>query len=318
MNKKITPRTIRIIVLQCAILIVAVTILGAAVNVHNEYKQTGAAEPVQGELITESGDDTVNNSAEASEAQTTEQPTKTEAEATKKTEENKKTEKSTSTKAPATKAPSSSSQSSSGYKYSYAGFNPKVISVTSSTPLSQILLNGDNILPEGYKPKLAEAVKGSGVYLDYRVAPYYQAMYDAARADGITLNPVSGYRSYDLQTRNFENHISEIMNYNGLDRTQATVKAAVSIMIPGGSEHNAGLAMDICSLSESFENTEEFEWLSANAADYGFILRYPNDEKSKAITKVKYEPWHYRYVGVDTAKDIKAKGVTLEEYLGQA
>lgn len=287
MNKKITPHTIKIIAIQCAILIVAITILGAAVNVHNEYKGTGAVQAVQGEVVTESGESAMNNSVK------------------EETTENK-TEQSTT-----------ASEANKDYEYAYAGFTPRTVTLTGETPLSQILLNGDYVLPEGYEPTLAEAVKGSGVYLDYRVAPFYQAMYDAAAEDGIILYPVSGYRSYDLQTQNFENHISEIMNNDGLDRTEATVKAATTIMIPGGSEHNAGLAMDICSLSESFEDTEEFAWLSENAADYGFIMRYPKDEEARAVTKVTYEPWHYRFVGVDTAKDIKSKGVTLEEYLGQ-
>lgn len=312
MNKKITPHTIKIIVLQCAIIIVAITILGAAINVHNEYKGTGNTQAVQGEAATtESGENTMNTTdPEASTAENTSEPSSTADNTTKATQ--------AQTTAKSTKPSSTSAKTNGGYKYSYAGFNPQTITLTSDTPLSQVLLNGSYVLPDGYKPTLAEAVKGSGSYLDYRVAPFYQAMYDAARKDGITLTPVSGYRSYSLQTRNFENHISEIMNYSGLNRTDATVKAATSIMIPGGSEHNAGLAMDICSLSESFEDTEEFEWLSENAADYGFILRYPKDEKSKAITKVKYEPWHYRFVGVDTAKDIKSKGVTLEEYLGKS
>ena len=96
---------------------------------------------------------------------------------------------------------------------------------------------------------------------------------------------------------------------------EKNLPAATEVMIPGGSEHNAGLAMDICSLSESFEDTDEAAWLRENAADFGFILRYPKDAKSRAITKVIYEPWHYRFVGVETAKDITAKGVTLEEYL---
>jgi D-alanyl-D-alanine carboxypeptidase len=89
-------------------------------------------------------------------------------------------------------------------------------------------------------------------------------------------------------------------------------------MVPGSSEHNAGLAMDICSLAQSFENYDEFKWLDEHAAEYGFILRYPKDEESKAITGVIYEPWHYRFVGVETAKEIKARGITLEEYLGLA
>lgn len=283
MNKKITPRVIKIIVLQSIILIVAIATVGAAVNVHNDFKKTGKTVKTQNEITTVSGVSTTNNSEEMS---------KTEAQTTAAAQTGNK-----------------------DYKYAYAGFTPKTISINADTPLSKVLLNGENVLPDGYEPTLAEAVEGSGVYLDYRVAPFYQAMYDAALEDGITLNPVSGYRSYDLQTRNFENSISEIMESKNPDRTKATVEAATEIMIPGGSEHNAGLAMDICSLSESFEDTEEFAWLSENAADYGFILRYPKDEKSKSITKVIYEPWHYRFVGVDTAKDIKAKGVTLEEYL---
>lgn len=288
MNKKITPRVIKLIVMQSVILIIAVTIVGAAINVHNEYKKTGIKTSSQVEVTTIPGVSTTNNSDNLSKKDGTTAPTTTKAAET----------------AQATK-----------YEYSYAGFNPQTVNITSSTPLSKILLNGNHVLPEGYKPDLAEAVVGSGVYLDARVAPYYRAMYEKAQEDGITLTPVSGYRSYDLQTDNFENFIDEIMESQGLDRTKATVKAATEIMIPGGSEHNAGLAMDICSLSESFEDTDEFAWLAENAADFGFILRYPKDAHSREITKVIYEPWHYRYVGVETAKDIKAKGVTLEEYL---
>ena len=142
-------------------------------------------------------------------------------------------------------------------------------------------------------------------------------MYDAALADGITLTPVSGYRSYERQQRNFENRIKENMDA-GMDKTEATKSAATVIMVPGSSEHNAGLAMDICSLAQSFENYDEFEWLDQHAAEYGFILRYPKDEKSRNITGVIYEPWHYRFVGIETAKEIKERGITLEEYLGLA
>lgn len=290
LNKKITPRVIKLIVIQSIILIVAVTTVGAAINVHNEYKNTGKNANVQTEITTASGVNTTNNSDEmskneaktTSDRQTTAQPQKV----------------------------------NSDYEYAYAGFTPKTVNITAETPLSAILLNGQNVLPEGYEPTLAEAVEGSGVYLDYRVAPFYQAMYDKALEDGITLNPVSGYRSYELQTNNFGNKIDYLMENEGLDRTKATVEAATEIMIPGGSEHNAGLAMDICSLSESFEDTDEFAWLNENAADFGFILRYPKDARSKNITKVIYEPWHFRYVGVEAAKEIKAKGITLEEYLG--
>lgn len=295
MNKKITPRVIKMIVIQSIILIVAVTTVGAAVNVHSEYKNTGKTVNAQVEITTIPGVNTTNNSDEMSKKN---ENTTAENETTVSKE---KTEKKQNVV--------------SNYKYSYAGFNPQIINIDASSSLSSILLNGTHVLPEGYEPTLAEAVKGSGKYLDYRVAPYYQAMYDKALEDGIELTPVSGYRSYDLQVELFEDQIQLEIDNNGLDKTKATVAAATEVMIPGGSEHNAGLAMDICSLSESFEDTDEAAWLRENAADFGFILRYPKDAKSRAITKVIYEPWHYRFVGVETAKDITAKGVTLEEYL---
>lgn len=295
MNKKITPRVIKMIVIQSIILIVAVTTVGAAVNVHSEYRNTGKTVNAQVEITTIPGVNTTNNSDEMSKKN---ENTTAENETTVSKE---KTEKKQNVV--------------SNYKYSYAGFNPQIINIDANSSLSSILLNGTHVLPEGYEPTLAEAVKGSGKYLDYRVAPYYQAMYDKALEDGIELTPVSGYRSYDLQVELFEDQIQLEIDNNGLDKTKATVAAATEVMIPGGSEHNAGLAMDICSLSESFEDTDEAAWLRENAADFGFILRYPKDAKSRAITKVIYEPWHYRFVGVEAAKDITAKGVTLEEYL---
>lgn len=295
MNKKITPRVIKMIVIQSIILIVAVTTVGAAVNVHSEYKNTGKTVNAQVEITTIPGVNTTNNSDEMS-----------------KKNENTTAENGTTVSEEKTEK---KQNVVSNYKYSYAGFNPQIINIDASSSLLSILLNGTHVLPEGYEPTLAEAVKGSGKYLDYRVAPYYQAMYDKALEDGIELTPVSGYRSYDLQVELFEDQIQLEIDNNGLDKTKATVAAATEVMIPGGSEHNAGLAMDICSLSESFEDTDEAAWLRENAADFGFILRYPKDAKSRAITKVIYEPWHYRFVGVEAAKDITAKGVTLEEYL---
>ena len=73
--------------------------------------------------------------------------------------------------------------------------------------------------------------------------------------------------------------------------------------------------MDICSLSETFENTKESKWLQAHAHEYGFIMRYPKDKVN--VTKIIYEPWHYRYVGTDLAKQLKSSGQVLEEYLGK-
>ena len=300
MNKKISSRVIKIIVLQAVIVAVTVTVFGGAVITHQKYKNTFVAPSVSG--VTDENGTTSINSSDVQNSSSTNQATSTTT--TTVTTSPEATE-------PSDETPSASEQ----YPYAYAGFTPQITDVNAD--LSRFIVNGKYSLPANYKPTLAEAVKGSGVYLDYRVAPYYQQMYDAAKADGITLTPISGYRSYERQKNNFENRIKENMNA-GMDKTEATKVAATVIMVPGSSEHNAGLAMDICSLAQSFENYAEYEWLDQHAAEYGFILRYPKDEKSREITGVIYEPWHYRYVGVDVAKEIKARGITLEEYLGLA
>jgi D-alanyl-D-alanine carboxypeptidase len=283
MNKKITPRIIKIIAAQCLIVIIAVTTVGAAIITHNQFKATA--------------NETTKNNSEVINT------------------ENSLSASSTSSLTSDGSNTTQENTVKSDYAYAYAGFNPKTTDV--NVDLSKLIINANYALPDNYKPTLAEAVKGSDVQLDYRVAPYYQAMYDAAKADSITLTPVSGYRSYEKQTTNFENRIQQYMS-DGMTKKEATIEAAKIIMLPGSSEHNAGLAMDICSLSESFENTDEFAWLSEHAADYGFILRYPKSEAAKAITGVTYEPWHYRYVGVAAAKEITQKGITLEQYVGLA
>ena len=199
------------------------------------------------------------------------------------------------------------------YEYSYAGFTPQYADTTVDFEL--ILVNRDYILPDDYVPKLDYSIADdtSSKKLDYRVAPYYNEMYQAAAKEGIYLTTVSGYRSYEKQKTNFENKIQLYKN-QGMGKIEATQAAAKIILPPGTSEHNAGLAMDIISLEQSFENTKEFKWLNENAQDYGFILRYPKDKQD--ITEIIYEPWHWRYVGVENAKKIKASGQTLEEYLG--
>ncbi len=203
----------------------------------------------------------------------------------------------------------------SGYAYSYAGFNPEEITIDDKD-WNLTLVNRNHILKEGYVPKLEEAVKGSGVYLDYRVAPHYQKMYDAAKKDGVTLTPCSGYRSYELQKNNFNNKINLYVS-QGYDKVTATQNAARIILPPGTSEHNAGFAMDVGWVTEDFENSSAYAWLDAHAQDYGFILRYPKSEDKQSITEIIYEPWHWRYVGVEHAKAMKESGQVLEEYLGR-
>lgn len=207
-------------------------------------------------------------------------------------------------------------QKISNYKYAYAGFEPAYADVEIDD-WKMILVNRDYILPDDFEAELAPCITDDpdSLKLDYRVAPHYNEMYNAALEDGIELVPVSGYRSVERQERNFENKIEKYLD-QGYGKVEATQMAATIILPPGTSEHNAGLAMDICSLEQDFEETEEFRWLCENADDYGFILRYPEDKQD--ITKIIYEPWHWRYVGVEAAKEMKASGQCFEEYLGVA
>ena len=98
-----------------------------------------------------------------------------------------------------------------------------------------------------------------------------------------------------------------------MTRAEAEKKAATIVALPGTSEHHLGLAVDINSVETSFEDTAAFRWLQENAENYGFILRYPKDKQE--ITKIIYEPWHYRYVGVEHAKTINGLGMCFEEYV---
>lgn len=177
------------------------------------------------------------------------------------------------------------------------------------------LVNLQYRLPDDYKPTLKAAVAGSSVQLDERVAPFYAQMYDAAKADGCTLTPYSGYRTYERQKENFDRKVTYYVA-QGLSETDAAAKTQTRILPAGASEHNMGFAMDIVSASADFVSTKEFAWLTAHAHEYGFILRYP--ENKTDVTGVMYEPWHWRFVGKKAAEEMQKNGQCLEEYLGVA
>ena len=133
-------------------------------------------------------------------------------------------------------------------------------------------------------------------------------MFNDAKNDGINLIAISGYRSYDYQKVVYDRSVA----------TEGQEYTNNYVAIPGTSEHQTGLVMDLLSdeyssLDEGFENTMAFQWLMKNMSNYGFILRYPRGKED--ITGYDYEPWHLRYVGVNAAKEIMSKGITLEEYL---
>ncbi len=149
-------------------------------------------------------------------------------------------------------------------------------------------------------------------YLDSRITKYFENMCKAAKDDGVKLWSVSAYRKYEKQVTLFNNKVNRLKS-SGMDDATARIEAAKVVAIPGTSEHHLGLAVDINSVEESFEKTAAFRWLQENAADYGFIMRYPKDKQD--ITKIIYEPWHYRYVGVEHAKAMNELDMCLEEYI---
>ena len=194
----------------------------------------------------------------------------------------------------------------------------KTVSTAKETmnPYSELwylaIVNKNIQMPADYTPKLVE-VASSGKYLDYRVAPHYNEMYAAAKKDGITLTPFSGYRSYARQQRNYNALVETYMSRYNISKAEAAEKAATVILPPGTSEHNLGLAMDVCNTNSSFASQKEYKWLMEHAHEYGFILRYTAEKQS--ITGIIPEPWHWRYVGVEHAKAIKDSGLCLEEYV---
>ncbi|MBQ9413511.1 MAG: M15 family metallopeptidase [Clostridia bacterium] len=157
-----------------------------------------------------------------------------------------------------------------------------------------------------------------GEECDARIYSALRAMLDAGSAYGLAVT--SGYRSYSLQEELFENKIGRVQAATGYDYDEAAEVAATEVARPGTSEHNTGLAVDLVNsecydLEEYWEDTAAFGWLQEHCADYGFILRFPRGKQE--YTGIVYEPWHYRYVGVEAATEIMSRGLCLEEYLAE-
>lgn len=215
-------------------------------------------------------------------------------------------------------APDSSSDSSSA-----ASSSSQSGGVQTGTPSASdwnlILVNRDNPLPDDFSVEL-ETI--TGIYkFDTRAASALRSMLDAASADGYPLAIVSAYRTVDRSRELYTNKVAELVG-QGYSQTEAEEEAAKWIAPPGTSEHHTGLAVDVVSsdyyyyysdLEQDFESFDEFQWLITHCADYGFVLRYPKDKED--VTNIVYEPWHYRYVGVENAKKMMAENLCLEEYV---
>ena len=178
-----------------------------------------------------------------------------------------------------------------------------------------VLINHEDPLPDDYSPGLKSL--DNGLKFDERVIHHLNAMLSTAKEQGLFPVVASAYRTIEYQRTLFNNHISKL-TASGLDRDQAVMETRRSIRDPGTSEHNLGLAADIVSgeyqlLDEKQSETPEAKWLFDHCAEYGFILRYPKGKEG--ITGIKFEPWHYRYVGIEAARVIMENDLCLEEYL---
>ena len=179
------------------------------------------------------------------------------------------------------------------------------------------LVNPWQSIEASYEPHLTEL--GDKMLLDERAAGALEEMLRDCKAAGGAPCPISGYRTQEYQQELYDNKILRLMS-SGYTAETAPAKAAESVAVPGTSEHQLGLAIDIVDeyypeLDYAQEWTGTQQWLIRHCAEYGFILRYPSE--ASEITGIIFEPWHYRYVGKTAAKEITESGLTFEEYLQQ-
>ncbi|CAN7353668.1 M15 family metallopeptidase [Paenibacillus sp. LjRoot56] len=179
-----------------------------------------------------------------------------------------------------------------------------------------VLVNKMNSLPSSYEP--TDLVYPNIAFtfsekIDKRkmrqvAATAIEKLFAGAAKDGVPLAGVSAYRSYATQKSLFEAYVKK----------DGEEKAKTYSAVPGTSEHETGLAIDVtssngkCAAADCFGGTKEAIWLEKHASEYGFIIRYPQGKA--AITGYQYEPWHLRYVGADIAQEIQSKNLTMEEY----
>ncbi len=192
------------------------------------------------------------------------------------------------------------------------GANNEAYTNTEETDMDKgtaILVNKYHYLPDDYEPD--DVVEMSNWYsypdnsIRQEVYNAYIEMFNAASEEGLTLIVNSSYRSYDEQLEIYEYYES----------SQGQDYADTYAARPNFSEHQTGLSVDIFapgSGMDDFEDTDEFKWLSENCYKYGFILRYPDGEEE--LTGYNYEPWHYRYLGVELATKVYESGLTYDEY----
>lgn len=178
-----------------------------------------------------------------------------------------------------------------------------------------ILTNAEYPVPEDYAVTLRD-VPGTDQKVDERIYEPLINMLEAMKAEGLSPVVCSGYRTLDKQEKLFNRKVSAYVK-KGRSKEESYALARQTLSIPGSGEHCLGLAVDFYTrsyhqLERAFEKTPEGKWLREHAQDYGFTLRY--DEGKEEITGIEYEPWHFRYVGVDVARYLKEHNLSLEEF----
>ena len=177
-------------------------------------------------------------------------------------------------------------------------------------PWNLTLVNQEN--PVQKDPAMELTTLSNGQRVDSRIYPDLQAMFDDARAQAVYPIVREGYRTHEEQKKIYRDRIfSYVLEGNGLSRAKKLAESWVAV--PGTSEHELGLAIDINADGARSSNDEVYSWLAENAWKYGFILRYPQGKEE--VTGIDYEPWHYRYVGKEAAEKIHETGLALEEYV---
>ncbi len=179
-----------------------------------------------------------------------------------------------------------------------------------------VLVNPSHPLPDGFETAVAGFEGGQ---VDARIFDICTAMFADAADDGVKFKLVDAYRSFERQNELYQQKVDSYIA-KGYSREDAETQAATITARPNTSEHQTGLALDIVTPSytkrdKGFAKTDAFKWLDANAQDYGFTLRYKPGKQE--LTGVIYEPWHWRFVGVEAAQAMKQSAECLEEYFGQ-
>lgn len=177
-----------------------------------------------------------------------------------------------------------------------------------------VLINKQHPIAADYELHLGQ-IKGS-MQCDERIIPELRKMLQAAKTDGVNLVICSPYRNMDRQVALFEKKINMYTGM-GMSYMDAYKTASQAVTVPGASEHQVGLALDIISdrysaLNEGFGETDAGKWLAEHSHEYGFILRYPAGKEM--VTSIEYEPWHFRYVGKECAQVIHDEKICLEEF----